>query len=31
MDLDNSAVLHELEIFHNYHVKECVKNVPDAI
>jgi len=24
------AVLHELEIFHNYHVTECTKNVPNA-
>ena len=25
------TVLHELEIFHNYHVTECRKNVPNAI
>jgi len=25
MDLDNSAVLHELEIFHIYHVTVCGK------
>jgi len=25
------TVLHELEIFHNYHVTECRKNVPTAI
>jgi len=23
--------LHELEVFHNYHVKECSKSVPNAI
>jgi len=25
------TALHELEIFHNYHVTECRKNVPNAI
>jgi len=25
------TVLHELEIFHNYPVTECRKNVPNAI
>jgi len=25
------SVLHELEIFHNYHVKECRKNITNAI
>jgi len=25
------TVLHESEIFHNYHVTECGKNVPNAI